>query len=895
MSVTGCGARIAAAVFVAGLSVAGPYVTGVAVAETGEDDASSASANADPAGASPSAGPGRGRGDARPSRSAAGTSPVSASASQRVRVPGPAADGTRAGSNGGQRSGESILRRLPAAASGRAPGPAAARAERSATVPITDPGPSREAPVLPAAVAATVVPRVAAVADVQGAEVDRCENCWAFGYSGGGGGREIPGGFLVPARPVEVVGFSVTRVIDRVGNWLSTLPANPVTDLLSGGLWLLRRAISPVGAGVGLWGSAGCVATKDCTGQDLDGADLHGQDLAAVNFAGASLRRADLGDARLTVANLSDADLGGATLARASLSGATLLAADLTGASLAGASLPNADLGGVNLTDADLSWANLIGANIAGATLTGAIWRDTTCPDGSTSGAGCSSLPASENKPGLISSDWLEIVKRTGEPLGDEPVMVTVVMTTTLGVPDSTSVRIVDDHPNQIGSSLTAGNKVPIPNEDGDVWINYNNKFAPLTWDAWVASTEKNMSVIEVKVTDGGGGYLPGSDATVRFEGGLAAGGKAATGRVVLAPVPSEDPLSEQLYRVERIEITDPGSGYVDAPTVVIDGPWGPFGGPTAKARVAAPAPVPLILVATLMLEGDFTPSSAVGTLGSQVMVKLRAAGKELENTKVYVSDVANGDFAALNDASERIKKAVAVTSGEVAIEVVRRIAMWFASVGDPDDPVGVGVLGLIPLDGSFLDSFAVDLREEAGLDGQFMRSSTSRQSVGVIADGKVTSVKVDSGGYGYDPTNPPRVTFEGGLADGGVAATGRAILAPAPSPDPDSDELGYSVVGVEITSPGEGYTSAPKVVIDVEPLSQGATATASISAPTSLWDFDLATRFGFLVPPSYTDLAFLQRGGIPQGWETTYAGDYADNKWAEWKVETLGWPRINW
>lgn len=201
-------------------------------------------------------------------------------------------------------------------------------------------------------------------------------------------------------------------------------------------------------------------------------------------------------------------------------------------------------------------------------------------------------------------------------------------------------------------------------------------------------------------------------------------------------------------------------------------------------------------------------------------------------------------------------------------------------------------MVGLIPLDGSFLDNFAYDPRELAALDAQFMFSSSSRQMIEIpLGPANVTSVRVDSGGYGYSSTNPPKVRLEGGLGDGGVAATGRAVLAPFPSPDPDADEMGDIVVGIEITSPGKGYTSAPKVIIDVEPLSEGATATAFIGSPTSLWDLDLATHFGLLVPPSYND----KKGGKPQMWETTYAGDYADNDWTEWKVETKAWPRINW
>ena len=87
-------------------------------------------------------------------------------------------------------------------------------------------------------------------------------------------------------------------------------------------------------------------------------------------------------------------------------------------------------------------------------------------------------------------------------------------------------------------------------------------------------------------------------------------------------------------------------------------------------------------------------------------------------------------------------------------------------------------MVGLIPLDGSFLDNFAYDPRELAALDAQFMFSSSSRQMIEIpLGPANVTSVRVDSGGYGYSSTNPPKVRLEGGLGDGGVAATGRAVL----------------------------------------------------------------------------------------------------------------------
>jgi hypothetical protein len=59
----------------------------------------------------------------------------------------------------------------------------------------------------------------------------------------------------------------------------------------------------------------------------------------------------------------------------------------LSGASLTGADLSGVALDGADLSEADLTDANLSGASLDGADLTDAIWRNTTCPDGTNSNA----------------------------------------------------------------------------------------------------------------------------------------------------------------------------------------------------------------------------------------------------------------------------------------------------------------------------------------------------------------------------------------------------------------------------------------------------------------------------------------------------------------------------
>ncbi len=103
--------------------------------------------------------------------------------------------------------------------------------------------------------------------------------------------------------------------------------------------------------------------SRDLSGADLAGADLHEIDLSGAVLIGARLDGADLRDA-----DLRGADLNGASLRDADLRGADLTGANFFEAHLVGAILP-ADLGGANLRKADLRGANLWGFNLSGLNL----------------------------------------------------------------------------------------------------------------------------------------------------------------------------------------------------------------------------------------------------------------------------------------------------------------------------------------------------------------------------------------------------------------------------------------------------------------------------------------------------------------------------------------------
>jgi uncharacterized protein YjbI with pentapeptide repeats len=160
---------------------------------------------------------------------------------------------------------------------------------------------------------------------------------------------------------------------------LSGGPLGAVTAACSGAL---DMAGNPGSASVRYWVDTSLSSFKQSKGvYNLQNANLSGGHLDFLDLTGAGGKNANFSGASFIDTNLSDADLGQANLRNADLQGARL-----SGASLKGANLTGADLGGVDLTGADLSQATLKGATGLGtATLTGVTWKQTTCPDGTTS------------------------------------------------------------------------------------------------------------------------------------------------------------------------------------------------------------------------------------------------------------------------------------------------------------------------------------------------------------------------------------------------------------------------------------------------------------------------------------------------------------------------------
>ena len=265
-------------------------------------------------------------------------------------------------------------------------------------------------------------------------------------------------------QPLSSPALAVEQLLDNVGNWLSSLPAGPATDFLAGGLLLVRR---------GLFNQTPTVAPRVLVGEVLRPMRPEEGSTFATSLIGE------------VVGTLGAVDPEGAVLSyalsRSPQFGAVRVDPDGTWSytpSDASAALEDAFTVSIN----DGGW-NILDPFASPAEVTVGVRPG---------------LSSSSNKPGLIASDWLEVVNTTGEYFGDEPVIVTVMLTTTLGQDGGTRTRLVDSYPNQIKQGVDAGDKIEIPNVDGDAWIDYaatdSYTFRPLTLESLLRAQEKGAA-----------------------------------------------------------------------------------------------------------------------------------------------------------------------------------------------------------------------------------------------------------------------------------------------------------------------------------------------------------------------------------------------------------------
>jgi len=373
---------------------------------------------------------------------------------------------------------------------------------------------------------------------------------------------------------------------------------------------------------------------------------------------------------------------------------------------------------------------------------------------------------------------------------GDEPGLLTTNLTTTLGYPGRSKTNVVDTTPNEIGSGVDAGQKIPIKDETGDTWINYDaegkGSFVPIsTIDIATAALLKKAVPLPVIVTvtmalegDMSNPDVVGELGTLVFQGKLDTLGKELEATKIYLGT-----------SIKQVNVTAGGSGYTKAPTVKFSGgrPGDLVGidatgianltdGAVTGVMISEPGSAYLSAPTVTFTDGDGT-----GAQGTAVLEDARPTEDQLK--------------AVWNEAKDRITKALEPKWSDYATLAANRIADWTASGLDPHDPVGLGATILIPV-----TSDVVDLITKSGGPAAFG------------LDSNYTTL------LDFDSERPGRQDFE--------------------------------------------FRSAP-------------------------WDTSIQVRVGLLVPPGAENK--------PQEWTTDYAGDYVDNKWANWTVDTQAWVRTIW
>lgn len=340
-------ARAGATAFVLGLTFFGPHAVGVASADTPDSGATSVSAG------SGSQSSDSGEATAPRGSTATRTGPrASATGESRPRRSSSdaASRKARAASVAASRAAAPQSRPVPPAAGAVVPGSESTTSPGTVTTPQSTNQPSFDALDFATAAARTVGPVVTAVLDRLNLPI--CTTCSEI--------RPIP-----PAQEVQATGFSFENLINTVGTGLSTLPGNPVSDLLSGALWLARRSMDPVSMAVDQWGPAACLIAGDCLNHANNIAHLTDAALAWSTLTGATLSLAGFSGMPLTGDDLTDAFLVLVYLALAYLALSNLTGSTLTGSNSTEMKLSYANRTGVATTGDDLKWPSHFVADLA--------------------------------------------------------------------------------------------------------------------------------------------------------------------------------------------------------------------------------------------------------------------------------------------------------------------------------------------------------------------------------------------------------------------------------------------------------------------------------------------------------------------------------------------------
>ena len=225
--------RVGAAAFALGLSLAGPQAIGVASADSPDPDSAAASAAPDPT-------------------TARGTAPRRSATERAARVPKSAATAAPAGRGLRSASVESPVDRAALPPIAVEPindtfAPTFALEANGPAIPANSTSRRQLRQLAPVTSPAPVSPRARVVSDpIDNATVSAVAPVAAFAVAlpNSDSVAELPEPPAATATPNGVlwdINTAVVGVLDATQNWLSSLPANPVSELLEGALLLVRR------------------------------------------------------------------------------------------------------------------------------------------------------------------------------------------------------------------------------------------------------------------------------------------------------------------------------------------------------------------------------------------------------------------------------------------------------------------------------------------------------------------------------------------------------------------------------------------------------------------------------------------------------------------------------
>lgn len=134
------------------------------------------------------------------------------------------------------------------------------------------------------------------------------------------------------------------------------------------------------------------------------------------------------------------------------------------------------------------------------------------------------------------------------------------------------------------------------------------------------------------------------------------------------------------------------------------------------------PVPIPVVVTASVMLEGDLSNGGVIGQMGQSVAHHLQSRlAPELENTRIVMDDA--GKPSGYQDALARITQAAKPDASLITNLVIQKVLDWGTAFTDPDDPVGVSLTALVPMDASAVQLIDIAGGPSAlGLDDQYMK-----------------------------------------------------------------------------------------------------------------------------------------------------------------------------